>query len=311
MEYGKFSVQSSDIDREMFFSSLLIDEIENENIDKVKWLLLQKNADPNLVLPKEGVSPMHVLAGFENECFSVEVLEIVLEERDGDPNIRSFDGLTPVHVAALWGRCMVLEILLKFGGDPYLLEYKSSLNAEDLALKEHQWKTHAILATFSVFHDKDENLNDCLHTSSLLSKSSIENVEWHNSCNMALDNNEVGTYKEYPLDCGDSIPKHIKSKDSVTWAEAECKEKAKNQIPATAKSISSYEESLHLYGNKPIDGENAMEHNQVRRKKKLSDQFAESLTKFKNFFGRSSFPKLSSDNSPKANSKRKGSKTSI
>lgn len=31
---------------------------------------------------------------------------------------RSFDGLTPVHIAAAWGRIRILELLLANGGDP-------------------------------------------------------------------------------------------------------------------------------------------------------------------------------------------------
>lgn len=35
---------------------------------------------------------------------------------------RSVDGLTPVHVAAAWGRVPVLELLLANGGDPHYLD---------------------------------------------------------------------------------------------------------------------------------------------------------------------------------------------
>ena len=35
---------------------------------------------------------------------------------------RSVDGLTPVHVAAAWGRVKVLELLLTNGGDPLCLD---------------------------------------------------------------------------------------------------------------------------------------------------------------------------------------------
>lgn len=307
---------STPLDREIHFTILLIDEIENENIDEVKRLLLHKNADPNLVLPNQGFSPMHVLAGLENECFSVEVMELALEKRGGDPNIRSADGLTPVHLAAIWGRCTILEVLLKFGGDPFLLEYKFSLNAEDLALKEHQWQTHAILATFSVFNDKHDHLDDYLHGSLCRpTKPTSGNNEWPYASSKTTLAYKNAVYKEYPLDCGDSISNNIKPQDNIqsnmSLVERECKLKD-THLTTQSKSINcSYQENLTLFGNEPCAVENSKEQDKIRRIKKLSDQFTESFTKFKHFFGRASFPKLGSGNSPKIDFKRKASKTSI
>lgn len=305
--------QSTPTGRDIHFSSMLIDEIENENIDEVKWLLLHKNADPNLVLPNQGFSPMHVLAGLENECFSVEVIELALKERGGDPNIRSADGLTPVHLAAIWGRCTVLEILLKFGGDPFLLEYKFSLNAEDLALKEHQWQTHAILATFSVFNDQ---LDDYTHGSICrpTKPTSGHNInEWPNVSSKLTLASKNAVYKEYPSDCEDSISINMKSKDinsNISLFETECHLMDSTHLKPQSTSINcSYQESLNLYGN---DGENSKEQdNKIQKRKKLSNQFTESFTKIKHFFGRASFPKISSGNSPKIDFKRKASKKSI
>lgn len=316
MENIQSSEQSIPTGRDIHFSSLLIDEIENENIDEVKWLLLHENADPNLVLPNQGFSPMHVLAGLENECFSVDVIELALKERGGDPNIRSADGLTPVHLAAIWGRCTVLESLLKFGGDPFLLEYKFSLNAEDLALKEHQWQTHAILATFSVFNDKHDQLDDYLHGSScskpISGNNNCESPDVSSKMTLGYKN---AVYNEYPPDFGDSFSKNIKSQDInsniVSLVETECQlvDSTRHLTPQSKSIDSSYQESLNLYGN---DGENSKEQdNKIQKKKKLSNQFTESFTKLKNFFGRASFPKLSSGNSPKIDFKRKASKTSI
>lgn len=314
MENMQSSEQSIPTDRDIHFSSLLIDEIENENIDEVKWLLLHKNADPNLVLPNQGFSPMHVLAGLENECFSVDVIELALKERGGDPNIRSADGLTPVHLAAIWGRCTVLESLLKFGGDPFLLEYKFSLNAEDLALKEHQWQTHAILATFSLFNDEHDQLDHYL-----LGASYSKPISGNNDSESPNDSSKMtlgyknAVYNDYPPDCGDSFSKNIKSQDInsniVSLVETECQlvDNAR-QLTPQSKSINC-QESLNLYGN---DGGNSKEEdNKIQKKKKLSNQFTESFTKFKNFFGRASFSKLSSGNSPKIDFKRRSSKASI
>lgn len=319
MENLQSSEQSLFTDRNIHFSSLLIDEIEKENIDEVKRLLLHKNADPNLVLPNQGFSPMHVLAGLENECFSVEVMELALEEKGGDPNIRSADGLTPVHLAAIWGRCSVLEILLKFGGDPFLLEYKFSLNAEDLALKEHQWQTHAILATFSVFNEGHGEL-DYSSLDSYCSKQTSGNngIEWPNVSSKKTLACRNTVYKEYPPDCVDSISENIKCHDinsnlSLGEAEHQLKDSRPTHLTPLSKPIKpncSYQESLNLYANEPHDGENLRQQNKSQRKK-LSDQFTESFTKIKHFFGRASIPKFSSGNSPTIDLKREAGKTSI
>jgi len=45
-----------------------------------------------------------------------EVFARLLLQHGGDPNSRSADGLTPVHVAVIWGREETLQILLNHGG---------------------------------------------------------------------------------------------------------------------------------------------------------------------------------------------------
>lgn len=46
--------------------------------------------------------------------------------------MKTLDGLTPVHVAAMWGRTDCLKLLIDRGGDPYE-EDTDGLNAVDLA----------------------------------------------------------------------------------------------------------------------------------------------------------------------------------
>lgn len=76
----------------------------------------------------------------------------------GDPNVRSEEGLTPVHVAAMWGRCKMLEVLLQNGGDPSLIDFELFLNAEEYALKERQWQTYAVLGVFEMDDSKSVNV---------------------------------------------------------------------------------------------------------------------------------------------------------
>uniref|UniRef100_A0A674I4N4 Ankyrin repeat and LEM domain containing 1 n=1 Tax=Terrapene triunguis TaxID=2587831 RepID=A0A674I4N4_9SAUR len=79
--------------------------------------LLKQGADPNLVLP-EGIAAIHLAAGKERES-GVRCLNLILQY-GGNPNARSVEELTPLHVAASWGCYKCLKLLLRNGGDPNL-----------------------------------------------------------------------------------------------------------------------------------------------------------------------------------------------
>ncbi|XP_028128209.1 uncharacterized protein LOC114324549 [Diabrotica virgifera virgifera] len=103
--------------KQFYLASLLYDSIDDNNLRAVKFLLCEKEADPNIVLPTTGISPFHLAIGGEDVDFAVNVTRLVLQN-GGNPNVCSDDDLTPVHIAAAWGRTDILEMLLKFGGDP-------------------------------------------------------------------------------------------------------------------------------------------------------------------------------------------------
>ncbi|KOC66750.1 Ankyrin repeat and LEM domain-containing protein 1 [Habropoda laboriosa] len=100
----------------LFLASSLCDGLEDNNIK-----FLNKEANPNTLIPTYGVTPFHLVIGNDSEAFAEEVTKLFLRHR-GNPNVRSADGLTPVHVAAAWGRVTVLELLLANGGDPLCLD---------------------------------------------------------------------------------------------------------------------------------------------------------------------------------------------
>ncbi|XP_076749639.1 uncharacterized protein LOC143422702 isoform X2 [Xylocopa sonorina] len=99
----------------------LENEIEDNNIKQVTTLLLNKDANPNTLIPTYGVTPFHLVIGNDSEAFAEEVTKLFLRH-GGNPNVKSAEGLTPVHVAAAWGRVRVLELLLANGGDPFCLD---------------------------------------------------------------------------------------------------------------------------------------------------------------------------------------------
>ena len=74
----------------------------------------------------------------------------------GNPNVRSSEGLTPVHIASSWGFLSILKILIDFGGNPWL-EDDEGFNAWDLALQKTQWDVLKFLATYM---DKDDDCQD-------------------------------------------------------------------------------------------------------------------------------------------------------
>ncbi|XP_070599294.1 ankyrin repeat and LEM domain-containing protein 1 isoform X1 [Erythrolamprus reginae] len=100
--------------------------------DGMVAVLLWEGANPNLVLP-EGMAPMHLAAGLEQEN-GTRGLHLLLQH-GGDPNVRSGEGLTPLHVAASWGCPACLTLLLTEGGDPHL-EDQDGNSAFDLAVEQ-------------------------------------------------------------------------------------------------------------------------------------------------------------------------------
>lgn len=105
----------------LFLASSLRDGLEDSNIKQVTTLLENKEADPNVLLPMHGITPFHLVIGNVSEKFAEEVTELFLRH-GGNPNVKSSDGMTPVHVAAAWGRPKILELLLSNGGDPLDLD---------------------------------------------------------------------------------------------------------------------------------------------------------------------------------------------
>ncbi|XP_050453882.1 uncharacterized protein LOC126852774 [Cataglyphis hispanica] len=105
----------------LFLASSLCDGLEDNNIRQVVTLLLNKDADPNILIPTHGVTPFHLVIGNDSEEFAEEVTKLFLRH-GGNPNVRSNDGMTPVHVAAAWGRINILKLLLANGGDPLCLD---------------------------------------------------------------------------------------------------------------------------------------------------------------------------------------------
>ncbi|KAG7196726.1 hypothetical protein KM043_016064 [Ampulex compressa] len=140
----------------LFLASALCDGLEDNDIKQV-ITLLNKDADPNVLIPSQGVTPFHLIVGNDCEIFAEKVTKLFLRH-GGDPNVRSIDGLTPVHVAAAWGRCGILELLLVNGGDPLCVDDEGR-NPFHYAFDGKYYNVVAILGKYceNALPEKEEN----------------------------------------------------------------------------------------------------------------------------------------------------------
>ncbi|KAJ8278641.1 hypothetical protein COCON_G00057070 [Conger conger] len=106
--------------------------------------LLSEGANPNLILRK-GVAAVHLAVGVETEK-RIRCLKLLLQH-GADPNARSVEDLTPLHVAALWGCYQNLRLLLQNGGDPSLKDQDGN-RPVDLANQQENCKCAHLLQEY-------------------------------------------------------------------------------------------------------------------------------------------------------------------
>lgn len=112
-------------------------------------LLSQNKANPNILIPEEGMTPFHLAAGHENLAFGKIVTSLFLHN-DGDPNVRCDGNRTVLHIGVAWNRSSVVEILLKSPyiiPDPFLKD-DDGLNVFNYAVKFSSWESLATLHSF-------------------------------------------------------------------------------------------------------------------------------------------------------------------
>ncbi|XP_078701403.1 uncharacterized protein LOC144927684 [Branchiostoma floridae x Branchiostoma belcheri] len=106
----------------------LFEAIERDDISQAETLL-KKGADPNLLLPTQGVTPFHLAVGVDR---ALDFVKLILSY-GGNPNVRDEEGTTPVHVAASWGKLKCLQLLIVNGADPHTIDQEGR-TALDMAL---------------------------------------------------------------------------------------------------------------------------------------------------------------------------------
>ncbi|XP_039288667.1 GATA zinc finger domain-containing protein 14-like [Nilaparvata lugens] len=139
-----------------FLANALFNEIDDEDYRSLEELIVKKGADPNVIIAEKGIAPIHLATGLDDQDFCLKTLKLFLSN-GGDPNLRSCDGMTPVHIAAAWGRIAILELLLQHGGDPWILDNENN-NAFSYAHEEQHWETWRFLDDYknSIIFEKPD-----------------------------------------------------------------------------------------------------------------------------------------------------------
>lgn len=216
---------------EFYLASLLFDAVEDSDLTSVLILLKEKRADPNLVLPRTGVSSFHLAVGCgadhynhddsilseENENgFDMQCTQAMLLYGSANPNVRSDEGLTPLHVAAAWDRKAIVLLLLRNGANPDLTDncYRT---AQMYAELEGHDETAQMLQTY------------VRHLEAAILRDRLEEPRASRKCEVILDKiivnagNEVAEYEVAsatgPANHLDSLPITNVNHYVATWCE--------------------------------------------------------------------------------------------
>ncbi|KAJ0174002.1 hypothetical protein K1T71_010148 [Dendrolimus kikuchii] len=139
----------------------LYDFIQNGEVSCVKRFLDETAVQINEVIPCKGIGVLHLAVGVEPIDKSKECTELLLKH-GGDPNLCNEDGVTPVHIAAIWGRVDNLKLLIGCGGDPSRRDIDGH-SAFDYAAREQQWDVYDYL--HNVIDQSDDSIgSECAYT---------------------------------------------------------------------------------------------------------------------------------------------------
>ncbi|XP_050361091.1 protein phosphatase 1 regulatory subunit 12A isoform X5 [Nymphalis io] len=105
--------------------------------------------------PKTGGTPLHVAAakGY------IDVAQTLLEECNVDPDCVDYEGWTPLHAAALWGKKEAAALLLKHGADPNLKNYSGQTCMDLVDPSISTWLAEASLKAPRRVNNNNNNNN--------------------------------------------------------------------------------------------------------------------------------------------------------
>ncbi|XP_046976739.1 protein phosphatase 1 regulatory subunit 12A isoform X8 [Vanessa cardui] len=105
--------------------------------------------------PKTGGTPLHVAAakGY------IDVAQTLLEECGVEPDCVDYEGWTPLHAAALWGKKEAAALLLKHGADPNLKNYSGQTCMDLVDPSISTWLAEASLKAPRRVNNNNNNNN--------------------------------------------------------------------------------------------------------------------------------------------------------
>ncbi|XP_041984952.1 uncharacterized protein LOC121737353 [Aricia agestis] len=131
----------------------LYDLIQCAELRYIERYLEENKLELNSILPCKGIGVLHLAVGIDPLEKSKDCTKLILNH-GGDPNLCNDDGVTPVHIAAIWGRLDNLKMLIGCGGDPFKHDF-DGYSCFDYAAREQQWEVYDYL--HNVIDEKEDS----------------------------------------------------------------------------------------------------------------------------------------------------------
>ncbi|OAF66353.1 hypothetical protein A3Q56_05927 [Intoshia linei] len=160
-------------------------------------LFLRKGANPNKLF--KDLSAMHLV--FKHSVEKILLILHILLEYGGDANVRNRDGITPIHLAANYGYCSILLLLIRNGGDVLIKDFEG-MNAMDNAYQSKCDNCIRIIEN-ELNYDKQNESN---YTTLINYDEYLSGRNNYKLSSTALDVDEI--------DCNNS-KNHIKSNETI------------------------------------------------------------------------------------------------
>uniref|UniRef100_A0A2S2P3M9 Uncharacterized protein n=1 Tax=Schizaphis graminum TaxID=13262 RepID=A0A2S2P3M9_SCHGA len=186
---------------------------------QVNTLLSQNKANPNILIPEEGMTAFHLAAGHENLAFGKVATSLFLHN-GGDPNVLCEGNRSVLHIAVAWNRSQVVGILLK---SPYIipnlyLKDEDNLNVFNYAVKFSAWESLATLQSYMKRSNYTSNLKKQIsitmqskHVKEKYNPTKAQNTETSIGAESTFDkSNRLHTSSGY-LNSGESLDSISKS----------------------------------------------------------------------------------------------------
>lgn len=185
--------------KEYSLASALYDTIEDNNWRGVEYMLLEKHANPNIIIVDTGISSFHLTIGNVSEEFALKTTKLILR-CGGNPNIQSDDGLTPLHIAAAWGRMEIVEVLLCFGAD-YEIKDMNYQMPIDYAMQHKYYEIARLLYDIcrtNITVDISNKATDLLTLDKIIINDGITEAEYEVDKDFILPTSSISKLNELP-----------------------------------------------------------------------------------------------------------------